>query len=245
MTRLIALDTETTGLSPAKGDRIVELGCVELVHMRKGQSRQWFINPERSIPAEATRIHGITDEQVAGAPIFKGIAEEFLAFIGQDGLVIHNAGFDMGFLNAELARIKRPPLDTGRVIDTLAISRRRYPGAKSDLDSLCKRLKIDNTHRKFHGALLDAELLADVYVALNGGAQFAMDLTASAEPLPSLPVAAGQAGQEGTASAPLAVVRPTRPWPLSREEELAHEAFLEFMQKEHRACVWAESEFHT
>ncbi|MBF0192394.1 MAG: DNA polymerase III subunit epsilon [Magnetococcales bacterium] len=243
MTRLIALDTETTGLSPAKGDRIVELGCVELVHLRKGRSRQWYINPERSIPAEATRIHGITDEQVAGAPVFKGIAEEFLAFIGQDGLVIHNAAFDMGFLNAELARIKRPLLDAGRVIDTLALSRRRYPGAKSDLDSLCKRLKVDNTHRKFHGALLDADLLADVYVALNGGAQFAMDLTASDEPSLPMSVAAGQGGREGTVS-PGVAVRPKRPWPLSREEELAHEAFLEFMQKEHRACVWAESEGH-
>ncbi|MBF0629120.1 MAG: DNA polymerase III subunit epsilon [Magnetococcales bacterium] len=235
--RLIALDTETTGLSPAKGDRIVELGCVELVQLRKGRTRQWFINPERSIPAEATRIHGITDEQVAGAPIFQGIVEEFLEFIGQDGLVIHNASFDLGFLNAELARIKRPPLEAGRVIDTLALSRRRYPGAKSDLDSLCKRLKIDNTRRKFHGALLDAELLAEVYVAFQGGAQFSMDLSASvADPA----VAADQEGAgKGATLTVAAASRPVRSWPLAQEEALAHAAFLEFMQKEYGNCLWS------
>ncbi|MBF0213734.1 MAG: DNA polymerase III subunit epsilon [Magnetococcales bacterium] len=234
MTRLIALDTETTGLSPAKGDRLVELGCVELVQMRKGRSKQWFVNPERSIPAEATRIHGITDEQVAGAPLFSGIVEAFLEFIGQDGLVIHNAAFDMGFLNAELARIKRPPLDSARVIDTLLISRRRFPGAKADLDSLCKRLKIDNTHRKFHGALLDAELLADVYVALNGGAQFSMDLTGSADPVVISEVVRSDAGVVSPV-----VARPVREWPISPEEQKAHEAFLEFLQKNYGGCLWS------
>ncbi|GAB0058544.1 DNA polymerase III subunit epsilon [Candidatus Magnetaquicoccaceae bacterium FCR-1] len=231
MTRLIALDTETTGLSPNRGDRIVEIGCVELIHMRKGATRQWFINPERPIPAEATRIHGITDEKVANEPIFRKIAEDFLAFIGSDQLVIYNAGFDLGFLNAELARIKRPLLDGSRVIDALMLARKRFPGAKADLDSVCKRLKIDNAHRKLHGALLDAELLAEVYVALNGGAQFAMDLTGGVE---EVVVKVATTEQAVTVD----VVRPVRVWPIAREEEQAHAAFLEFMQKEHGACLW-------
>ncbi|MEO5346198.1 MAG: DNA polymerase III subunit epsilon [Magnetococcus sp. YQC-9] len=234
MTRLIALDTETTGLSTSKGDRIVEIGCVELIQMRKGESRQWYINPERPIPAEATRIHGITDEQVADKPIFKKIAEEFLAFIGTDPLVIYNASFDLGFLNAELGRIKRSLLDGSRVIDALKLARRRFPGAKADLDSICKRLKIDNTHRKFHGALLDAELLAEVYVALNGGAQFAMDLSGT----PEAEVMAGTVAIR-VVTGSNAVVHPARSWPISRQEELAHAAFLEFMQKEHGTCLWA------
>ncbi|MBF0341740.1 MAG: DNA polymerase III subunit epsilon [Magnetococcales bacterium] len=235
MSRLIALDTETTGLSPAKGDRIVEIGCVELVQMRKGEHRQWFVNPERPIPAEATRIHGITDAQVAGAPVFKAIAREFLDFIGSDGLVIHNAAFDMGFLNAELGRIKYPLLDIGRVIDTLALARRRFPGAKADLDSLCKRMKVDNSHRKLHGALLDAELLADLYVALSGGAQFAMDLGGGA---PVATTAPEMTGEDKANVSIAAAARPVRSWPLSREEEEAHEAFLEFMQKEFGGCLW-------
>ncbi|MBF0162902.1 MAG: DNA polymerase III subunit epsilon [Magnetococcales bacterium] len=233
MTRLIALDTETTGLSASKGDRIVEIGCVELIHMRKGATRQWFINPERPIPAEATRIHGITDEKVANEPIFKKIAEDFLAFIGSDQLVIYNAGFDLGFLNAELARIKRPLLDGSRVIDALMLARKRFPGAKADLDSVCKRLKIDNAHRKLHGALLDAELLAEVYVALNGGAQFTMDLTGGVEEVAIKVVSTEQVANVGS------VVRPVRVWPVAREEELAHAAFLEFMQKEHGGCLWS------
>ncbi|MBF0417236.1 MAG: DNA polymerase III subunit epsilon [Magnetococcales bacterium] len=234
MTRLIALDTETTGLSPSKGDRIVEIGCVELIQMRKGETRRWFINPERSIPAEATRIHGITDEQVAHEPIFKLVAEEFLTFIGSDPLVIYNAGFDLGFLNAELGRIKRPLLDVSRVIDALMMARKRFPGAKADLDSVCKRLKIDNSHRKLHGALLDAELLADVYVALNGGAQFAMDLTGAVEEVVVKVASVPEHGVNTIAG----VVRPVRAWPIAQEEELAHVAFLEFMQKQHGSCLW-------
>ncbi|MBF0439792.1 MAG: DNA polymerase III subunit epsilon [Magnetococcales bacterium] len=229
MTRLIALDTETTGLSPAKGDRIVEIGCVELINMRKGQSRQWYINPERKIPAEATRVHGITDAHVANAPLFKTIAHEFLDFIGADSLVIHNASFDLGFLNAELKRVHRPPLESSRAVDTMLISRRRFPGAKADLDSLCKRLKVDNSHRKLHGALLDADLLAEAYVALSGGAQFTMALTAD----PAVPVMADK-----SKSSIEPVAREARKWPLSQEEELAHAEFLEFMQKEFGACLW-------
>ncbi|MBF0296799.1 MAG: DNA polymerase III subunit epsilon [Magnetococcales bacterium] len=235
MSRLVALDTETTGLSPAQGDRIVEIGCVELVQMRKGQTRQWFVNPERRIPLEATRIHGITDEKVANAPVFAAIAGEFLDFIGDDGLVIHNAAFDLGFLNAELSRVRRPILDARRVTDTMMLSRRRFPGAAASLDAVCKRMKIDISHRKLHGALLDAELLADLYVALHGGAQFAMALGSDFAHAPSV-----VADRKVAASAPAAVVtHPARDWPLSPEEEAAHAAYLAQMQQEFGACLWA------
>ncbi|MEO5333583.1 MAG: DNA polymerase III subunit epsilon [Magnetococcus sp. YQC-5] len=238
MTRFIALDTETTGLSPVRGDRIVEIGCVEVVHLRKGQSRQWYINPERKIPLEATRIHGITDEQVAGSPVFKDIAQEFLHFIGEDTLVIHNASFDLGFLNAELKRIRRLPLETSRVIDTMAVSRSRFPGQKATLDALCKRLKVDNSHRKWHGALLDADLLADVYVALQGGAQYSMELSTVAHTSAS----EEEAVTMKTSSGP--VVHPPREWPLSPEEALAHAAFLDFMQKEYGDPLWRQEAGH-
>ncbi|MBF0615131.1 MAG: DNA polymerase III subunit epsilon [Magnetococcales bacterium] len=236
MSRLIVLDTETTGLSHANGDRIVELGCVELVRLRKGESRQWYIHPERSIPAEATRIHGITDAQVAHAPKFFEMVDEFLQFIGTDGLVIHNAAFDLGFLNAELKRLQRPELVSARVIDTLALARRKFPGAKSDLNTLCKRFKIDNTHRTLHGALLDANLLADVYVALKGGSQFALDFLGE----PSEPVAVTTVAHKSSESAVSSPVhRSMRHWPLSAEEQAAHAAFLEFMQKEYGGALWS------
>lgn len=233
MTRLIALDTETTGLSAAQGDRIIEIGCVELMHMRKGQTKQWYINPERKIPIEATRIHGITDEKVANAPIFKKIAQEFLDFIGDDSLVIHNASFDLGFLNAELARIRRPSLDAKRVMDTMLISRRKYPGASASLDALCKRLKIDNSHRTLHGALLDADLLADIYVELSGGAQFTLELA------PELQTEISAKGVVVTKVASRQQrVHVVREWALSQEEETAHLDFLHFMQKEFGDCLW-------
>ncbi|MBF0182481.1 MAG: DNA polymerase III subunit epsilon [Magnetococcales bacterium] len=237
MSRLIALDTETTGLSPAQGDRIVEIGCVELVQMRKGQTRQWFVNPERKIPLEATRIHGITDEKVANAPVFSAIAGEFLDFIGDDGLVIHNAAFDLGFLNAELSRVRRPILDARRVTDTMLLSRRRFPGAAASLDAVCKRMKIDISHRKLHGALLDAELLADLYVALHGGAQFAMALGGDSAPAPRHAVSGGKAVASKVAVVS-PVTHPARDWPLSPEEEEAHVAYLARMQQEFGACLW-------
>ncbi len=233
MTRLVALDTETTGLSANGGDRIVEIGCVELIHMRKGESRQWYINPERKIPLEASRIHGITDDKVANAPIFKAIAQEFLDFIRDDTLVIHNASFDMGFLNAELSRIRRPLLNTKQVIDTMHLSRRKYPGAAATLDALCKRLKIDHSHRLLHGALLDADLLADVYVELNGGAQFTLEL------LPTSAVTTIETGDDvGKSADSTPIIHAARVWALSVEEEREHEDFLSFMQKEFGDCLW-------
>jgi len=170
--REIVLDTETTGFDPASGDRIVEIGAVELFnHMPTGEVYHQYINPERSMPAEAFGIHGLGDEFLANKPVFHQIADDFLKFIGQDKLVIHNASFDMKFLNAELDWIKRPKLPLDQAIDTLEIARKKYPGAQNSLDALCRRFAIDNSSREKHGALLDSELLAEVYLELSGGRQ--------------------------------------------------------------------------
>ena len=170
--REIVLDTETTGLDPASGDRIVEIGCVELIdHFPTGANFHVYINPERGMPAEAERVHGLSAEFLADKPLFAAITAEFFDFIGDAPLVIHNAGFDMKFLNAELARIGHDILDDARAIDTLAMARIKFPGARVSLDELCKRFDIDNTERTKHGALLDADLLAQVYLELLGGRQ--------------------------------------------------------------------------
>ena len=232
MKRIITLDTETTGLSANQGDRIVEIGCVELISMRKGETRQWYVNPERDIPEEATRIHGITNEKVADAPTFKQVATEFLQFIGSDHLVIHNAPFDLGFLNAELKRCKRRPLDMQRVIDTIPMARRKYPGASASLDALCKRFRIDNSHREFHGALLDADLLADVYVELMGGNQLNLDLSREEE------TSVAQTPETPQQKALRREVLPAREWAVSEMEMTRHAAFLEFLQDESGHCIW-------
>jgi DNA polymerase-3 subunit epsilon len=170
--RQIVLDTETTGLSPEEGHRIIEIGAVELVNLHPtGVTFQRYLNPERDIPEESTRIHGITAEKVAGCPRFWEVADELLAFLAGDPLVIHNAAFDMAFLNAELALAGRPSLDGHPVVDTLAEAKRRHPRQRNSLDALCRRYNVDNSHRQLHGALLDAEILADVYVAMLGGHQ--------------------------------------------------------------------------
>ncbi len=171
-TRQIVLDTETTGLSPSEGHRIVEIGAVELINLHPtGKHFQVYLNPEREIPEESIRIHGITNEQVADAPRFAEVVDAFLAFIGNDPLVIHNAPFDMGFLNHELALAGKPGLADHPVIDTLQEAKRRHPRQRNNLDALCKRYGIDNAHRTLHGALLDSEILADVYVTMLGGHQ--------------------------------------------------------------------------
>lgn len=169
--REIVLDTETTGLDPFNGDRIVEIGCVELVnHMPTGRTYHQYINPMRSLSEEVVAVHGLTEEFLSDKPIFKEIADEFLAFIGDDSkLVIHNAAFDMKFLNAELSWVDKPVIPYDRAIDTLLIARQKFPGARVNLNELCKRFNIDNTARTLHGALLDSELLAEVYLELLGG----------------------------------------------------------------------------
>ena len=171
MTRLVILDTETTGLDPAQGHRIIEIACLEMVDRRLTKNNfHKRIYPEREIDAGATQVHGITLEELENSPKFAEIADEFLAYVRGAELVIHNAPFDVGFLNAELARLKRPPItELCRVTDTLAMARDLHPGKKNSLDALCVRYEVDNSARTMHGALMDAELLADVYLAMTRG----------------------------------------------------------------------------
>jgi DNA polymerase III subunit epsilon len=170
--REIVLDTETTGLDPAAGDRIVEIGCVELNdHFPTGKTWHCYLNPERDMPAEAEKVHGLSAAFLADKPLFAAVAAEFVEFLGEAPLVIHNAGFDMKFLNAEFARIGLETLPPGRAIDTIEIAKVKLPGVRYSLDELCKRFAIDLTERSKHGALLDAELLAQVYLELIGGRQ--------------------------------------------------------------------------
>src|SRR3984893_12811150 len=177
--REIILDTETTGLDPLRGDRLVEIGCVEIFNrMPTGQTFHRHINPERAMPAEAFAVHGLSTEFLADKPLFAHVVEEFLEFIADAPLVIHNASFDISFINAELDRIKRPPIARERLVDTLLLARRKHPGVSNRLDDLCSRYAIDNSRRTKHGALLDAELLAEVYIDLIGARQPQLSLAA-------------------------------------------------------------------
>ncbi len=170
--REIVLDTETTGLDPADGHRIVEIGCVELEdHLPTGRSLQLYLNPERLVPPESQRIHGLSDEFLADKPLFAAVVEELLEFLGDAPLVIHNAGFDIKFVNAELHRCGRAPIPYARAIDTIEIAKGKIPGARYSLDELCKRFGVDLSARAKHGALLDAELTAQIYLELVGGRQ--------------------------------------------------------------------------
>jgi len=170
--REIVLDTETTGLDPLRGDRLVEVGCIELFNrMPTGVTFHRYFNPEREMSAEAFAVHGLSTEFLAGKPFFAEVVEEFLEFIGDAPLVIHNASFDVSFINAELDRLKRVPIARDRLVDTLLLARRKHPGVSNRLDDLCSRYAIDNSRRTKHGALLDAELLAEVYVDLIGARQ--------------------------------------------------------------------------
>ena len=170
--REIVFDTETTGFEPNDGHRIVEMGCVELVdHFPTGNTLQFYLNPERDVPMESQRIHGLSNEFLADKPLFSAVADEFLEFVGDAPLIIHNASFDMKFLNAELARIGHAPLSMSRTIDTIEIAKRKLPGVRYSLDELCKRFGVDTSVRTKHGALLDAELTAQVYLELIGGRQ--------------------------------------------------------------------------
>jgi DNA polymerase III subunit epsilon len=170
--REIVLDTETTGLDPLRGDRLVEIGCVEIFNrMPTGQSFHRYFNPERDMPAEAFAVHGLSAEFLSSKSLFADEVDEFLAFIGDTPLVIHNASFDIGFINMELDRIKRTAIPRDRLVDTLLLARRKHPGVSNRLDDLCSRYAIDNSRRTKHGALLDAELLAEVYIDLIGARQ--------------------------------------------------------------------------
>lgn len=180
--RELILDTETTGLDPATGDRIVEIGCVEIVNsVATGRTFHAYLDPERDVPEEAFRVHGLSRDFLKGKPKFADIAEELLAFVGEARLVIHNAEFDMKFLNAELARCGALSISMDIVVDTLAMARRKHPGASNSLDALCARYRIDNSRRTKHGALLDAEILAEVYAELQGGRQKVFELATRVE----------------------------------------------------------------
>src|SRR5436309_7901663 len=180
--REIVLDTETTGLDPLRGDRLVEIGCIEIYNrMPTGQSFHRYVNPERDMPAEAFAVHGLSTEFLASKPLFTEVVEEFLEFVADAPLVIHNASFDISFINAELDRIKRQPIPRERLVDTLLLARRKHPGVSNRLDDLCSRYAIDNSRRTKHGALLDAELLAEVYVDLTGARQSVLTLAADTQ----------------------------------------------------------------
>src|SRR6202012_2520835 len=179
--REIVLDTEPTGLDPLRGDRLVEVGCVEMINrMPTGQTFHRYINPERDMPAEAFAVHGLSTEFLADKPFFHEVVEDFITFIGDAPLVIHNASFDISFINAELDRIKRAAIPRDRLVDTLLLARRKHPGVSNRLDHLCSRYGIDKSHRTKHGALLDAELLAEVYVDLIGARQSVLVLATEA-----------------------------------------------------------------
>ena len=231
--REIVMDTETTGFDPEKGDRLVEIGAVELVnHLPTGRTFHKYVNPEREVPADAVAVHGLTTEFLLDKPLFSAVAGEFLDFIGPEAkLVIHNASFDMKFLNAELKRIGRPGLPWSRALDTLALAREKFPGAQNSLDALCRRFGIDNSARTLHGALLDSEILADVYLELIGGRQPDLVLAAPA-PQPAV----GQADRLAPSAAGVARQRPSPlPGRLSQEEQAAHR---EFVLKIGEKAVW-------
>ena len=226
--REIVLDTETTGISPRAGHRIIELGALELMHhLPTGKALHIYINPERDIDDGAVAVHGLTSTFLSDKPVFAEIVDEFLLFIGDAPIVIHNASFDMGFINAELDKIQRPPLPMDQAIDTLAMARKKFPGAQANLDALCRRFEINNSHRDLHGALVDADLLASVYVELLGGRQPGLSLGADTKG-----AAAAVAINAEHGSSMLQVdsdknpVRPIRPHAPSAEETAAHDAFL-------------------
>ncbi len=179
--REIILDTETTGLDPATGDRLVEIACVEVLnYIPTGDFYHTYIDPERDVPEGAFNVHGLSTEFLKGKPLFRDVAADFLAFIGESRLVIHNAEFDMKFLNAEFKRAGLPLLPADRAFDTLTYARRKHPGAANSLDALCARYKIDNSRRNKHGALMDSEILAEVYAELMGGRQATLVLASEA-----------------------------------------------------------------
>lgn len=218
--REIVFDTETTGLSFAGGDRLVEIGCVELINrVETGRTFHAYYHPERTMPAEAFAVHGLSDVFLSDKPLFGAGVDDLLAFLGDAPLIAHNAGFDFAFLNGELGKVGRSLICTKtRYVDTLTIARQKHPGAKHTLDALCSRYGIDRSHRVLHGALLDAQLLAQVYVELTGGRQIGLGLVAEA-PAAAIAVAA--------APPPVATVRPARLFTASEEELARHRAFIE------------------
>ena len=218
--REIVFDTETTGLDPKTGDRMVEIGCVEMVNkVATGATFHAYYNPERDMPAGAEEVHGLSEQFLSDKPLFAHGADELLEFLGDAPLVAHNAGFDFGFLNAELALCGREPVSMDRMVDTVTMARRKFPGAKVSLDALCTRFGVDRSHRVKHGALLDAELLAQVYVELTGGRQIGLELAAE--------TVVEDDAIAAIRSAPPRERRAPRPHAATPEELARHAAFLE------------------
>lgn len=224
--REIVLDTETTGISPADGHRIIEIGALELVnHTPTGNQLHIYINPERDIEEGAFAVHGISAEFLQDKPVFAAIADEFLAFVGDDKMVIHNASFDVGFLNAELARLDKPVFAMSQAVDTLAMARKKFPGAQANLNALCRRFDINNDHRDLHGAMIDADLLAEVYIELIGGRQPDLSLDPVATKKQN-----GMSADDDIEAGGFRIQRDEvmapRPHAPTTEEKAAHEAFL-------------------
>lgn len=212
--REIVFDTETTGLSPLKGDRVVEIGCVEIHNLlATGRVLHLYLNPERDVPPEVVAVHGLTNEFLADKPVFASVVDQFLEFIGDAPLVAHNAGFDLGFINAELTRTGFPQISASRTVDTVQMARKMFPGAPASLDALCKRFNVDSSARTLHGALLDAQLLAEVYLELKGGRQ------------PGLTMSLQTAVQEEQAQQPRSYRAP-RPHAATEAEQRAHDVFM-------------------
>lgn len=215
--REIVMDTETTGLDPYDGHRLVEIGAVEVVnYMPTGNTYHQYINPERDMPEEAFKIHGISAEFLADKPVFRDVVDGFLDFIGEDRMVIHNASFDMKFLNAELEALDRPRLPMDRALDSLKLAQRKFPGSPNNLDALCKRFNVDLSVRVKHGALLDSELLAEVYLNLMGGRQTGLDLA--------------QAGKQEVAVKVKRAVRAPRTFAVPETDLANHRAFVETLK---------------
>lgn len=231
--REVIFDTETTGLDPKTGDRMVEIGCVEMVgRVETGRSFHAYYNPERDMPAAAEAVHGLSADFLSTKPLFVDGADDLLEFLGDAPLVAHNAGFDFGFLNAELVRTGREPISMDRMVDTVAIARKKHPGAKLSLDALCTRYGIDRSHRVKHGALLDAELLAQVYVELKGGRQIGLELAADANSDEAALVDHGEGQAAGRSERPRREARPHAPSP----QELArHAEFIAGIED----AIWA------
>lgn len=233
--RQVVLDTETTGLSPDEGHRIIEIGCVELINRRvTDNTYHQYLQPQRPIDPGATAVHGITDERLANEPTFAQVVDEFLAYLGDSELVIHNAPFDVGFIDAELRTVGRPEriAQLCEVIDTLPMARRMHPGQRNSLDALCRRYGVDNSSRQWHGALLDAQLLAEVYLGMTGG-QGSLLLEANTDP--EVAQALARSGAERGA---LPVIQPTP------EEHQAHRDMLELIEQHSGACLWLQQEQH-
>lgn len=233
MVREIVFDTETTGLNPENGDRLVEIGAIELInHIPTGKTYHQYINPQRSVPEEVVKVHGLTEEFLKDFPVFNDIADDFVNFVGDDGiLVAHNASFDMKFINYELKKSGREEFSTDRVIDSLEIARKMFPGAKNNLDALCKRYGVDNSNRTFHGALLDADLLAQVYFELMGGAEPSMLSNSNDNNNKSFNTFSEFNGDR--------IYHEARVFALSEEEEQTHREFLE---KKIKNAIWLSDE---